>query len=166
MPSWVLLSVLAWLGQAPINQSGTLQIGPPVHAAAWKLSASTSSEAGHSITTTADLSQSDIAFAGVMIRCTREKATLAVVAITPFAPKAQVQVTVKAKTESRYVGSVSPGGAAVELPDAALNEAIATWPAQGKISLLLETDRERIRGVVDVAGFASAYENLRSACSR
>jgi hypothetical protein len=121
-----------------------------------------------SIMQTADLSQSDIDLAGLMVRCGDATAAIEVliVVVQPFHPRAHPRVNVSAGgITTQFRASIIPPGALVLLPPEA--SALATGPWLGSPALSIEVDRDdqgQLRGVVPVEGMKSALNELQSNC--
>lgn len=116
----------------------------------------------------ADLSGSDPAFVGLMLRCGEPDLEVLPVVIPPLPPRAKPRVTVGTGPDSAtYDAVVTPPGSAILLPGEATTRARAGW--HGARSLRIEiaegTGTTTIRGVVPLDGYAAALSALITACA-
>jgi hypothetical protein len=123
-----------------------------------------------SVLKTADITKSDIDFAGLMLRCGERNIEVLAVLVRPLPPRAhpRVAVTTGGKTID-FTASVVPPGAEVLLPPEAT--ALASGPWQTAFELPVEVgaaegdDRPSpIRGVISLAGLGAALAQLQASC--
>jgi hypothetical protein len=119
-----------------------------------------------SIMRTADITQSDAEFAGVMIRC-RPKSGLqiAFVLITPFHPRSKPKITVGFnRTDMQFQAEVVPPGSLVALPNEAEVLARGVWQSAKELSVDIEGEGTKIHGVVSLANLSAAVSQLQANC--
>ncbi len=118
-----------------------------------------------SILRTADLSRSDPDLAGLMVRCTEVDVGVAIVVVRPFPPHTRPRITiVGGGKQTNFDARVLPPGAAVILPSDAVALLDGPWQALAEVSVEVEHEGDRIRGVVPLAGLRPALEALRTNC--
>jgi hypothetical protein len=147
------------------------QAGAPggVHADdAWRLVRTPDPTGGRdavSITRTADVSKSDLEFAGLMLRCWERSVEALIVVVRAFPPRAHPTVKLAAGSSSvELTASVVPPDVLLLLPSDATALATGPWQAATELSITIEDQRGTIRGVVSIAGLGSALALLRSNC--
>lgn len=114
-----------------------------------------------SIMRTADLVKSDPEFAGVMVRCgnTDLEVLLVLVKALPFRAKPNVRIN-----GTSFVGTVVPPGAAVLLPAEATSLADSSWLTASGLAVEVSSERQTIKGAVQLDNFRMALESLKSNC--
>jgi hypothetical protein len=120
-----------------------------------------------SIMHTADTLRSDPDFAGMMIRCRSKSALqIAFIVITPFAPRAQPQITVSVnQSKAHFQGEPIPPGQMVSLPSQADVLAKGPWVSGAELTADIERDGGTIHGVVQLNNLADAIAYLQSNCA-
>jgi hypothetical protein len=123
-----------------------------------------------SVTKTADVTKSDIDFAGLMLRCGERDIEVLVVLVRPLPPRAhpRVAVTTGGKTMD-FMASVVPPGAEVLLPQEAAALASGAWLAASELSVGIgpvegDDQPNPIRGVISLAGLGGALAQLQANC--
>ncbi len=120
-----------------------------------------------SVMQTADMSQSDVDFAGLMVRCGDASAAIEVllVVVQPFHPRAHPRVRVSAGAiTTQFTASIVPPGALVLLPPEASALAMSVWQGAPELSIEVGVDQGPLRGVVPLTGMRGALHELRSNC--
>jgi hypothetical protein len=117
------------------------------------------------ITHTADVSDSDLDFAGLMFRCQDDTIQMAIILTRPLPPGTNPQVTITVgATTAKFAASVAPPGVVVLLPAAATSSADDYERAAPDLVISLAQGQGAIRGVVPLAGLTAALQTLRSSC--
>ena len=114
---------------------------------------------------TADPSQSDLALAGVMLRCSGASFRVLIVVLEPVPPRAHPKVKLATGgTTAEFNATVLPSGAALELPDSAAQ--FLYGPARRATELAIEVfaGDTMIRGTITLAGLETALALLTSNC--
>ncbi|WP_245477232.1 hypothetical protein [Bradyrhizobium guangzhouense] len=183
MPIPILVALMAGslLGPAPVG-SGTR--GAPVvpvagpasssslSSSVWKFSRTQGPKEGESfaaITKTADTSQSDPDFAGLIVRCApKGKVDVLVALIRPFPPRSHPQVTIAASNGGTLTveASMAAAGAAVLLPDEVSAFAAGKWQTTPSLAVAVKESDSEIKGVVSLTGLREAYNSLVANCSQ
>jgi hypothetical protein len=137
-------------------------------AGAWRLVRTPNPAGGRdavSIMRTAEMSQSDVDLAGLMIRCGEAATEVLIVLVRPLPPRAQPTVTVQAGSASaQFNARVVPPGALLLLPPEATALLSGPWQAAPELAVAV-ADRETIsRGVIALGGLGAALSTLRSNC--
>lgn len=151
------------LVQAPLNHENIANIGR------WRLVRTPGPEKSGevvSIMHTADVLQSDLDFAGLLIRC-REKSSLqiAFVVIRPFPPRTHPQITINTgHTSVRVQASVVPPGSLLSLPDEAEVLARGPWQSASQLTVDIEGDGAKIHGIVSLENLSRAIAVLQANC--
>lgn len=114
-----------------------------------------------SIMATAELSGSDIDFAGLNLRCVDQDFEILVFLIRPLPPRARPTISMNGQT---FQGSVVSPGTAVLLPRAASVLAKEQWPSLPSLSIDIEDDGTKTHGVVSLEGFGTALQTLVATC--
>jgi hypothetical protein len=130
----------------------------------WRLVRTATRQGGEgaiSIMTTADISGSDIDFAGLNLRCAEPQFEILVFLIRPLPPRARPFITMGGK---KFQGSVVSPGTAILLPKEAADLATGQWQTLPSLSIKIENDGATIRGLVSLDGFDTALKTLVSAC--
>jgi hypothetical protein len=114
-----------------------------------------------SIMTTAELSGSDVDFAGLNLRCAEQDFEILVFLIRPFPPRAQPAVTFNGKT---FQGNVVSPGTAILLPRTASTLAKEQWQSLPNLAIDVDDAGTKTHGLVSLNGFATALQTLATAC--
>lgn len=119
-----------------------------------------------SIMRTANLLRSDPNFAGLAIRCrTKSELQVAFVVITPFHPRTHPKVTVTAnRAPIHFEADVIPPGSMIALPHEAEVLAKGPWQSAQELTIDIEGDETRTRGVVSLEGLSAAIVQLQASC--
>ena len=135
---------------------------------AWRLARAPDPTGGRdavSITRTADVSKSDLEFAGLMLRCRERSVEALIVVVRAFPPRAHPTVKLAAGSSSvELTASIVPPDVLLLLPSDATALATGPWQAATELSITIEDHRGAIRGVVSLAGLGRALALLRSNC--
>lgn len=119
-----------------------------------------------SIMHVADALKSDLDFAGLMIRC-REKSALqiAFVVIRPFPPRAHPKISISAgQMNVHFETSVVPPGSLLSLPNEAEVLARGPWQSASQLIVEIDSDGDKIHGIVSLENFAGAIAFLQANC--
>jgi hypothetical protein len=114
-----------------------------------------------SIMTTAELSGSGLDFAGLDLRCANQDFEILVFLIRPLPLRARPAVSMNGKT---FQGSVISPGTAILLPRAASVLAKEQWHSLPSLSIDVEDDGTKTRGLVSLEGFDTALQTLVGTC--
>jgi hypothetical protein len=114
-----------------------------------------------SIMATAELSSSDLDFAGLNLRCADQDFEILVFLIRPLSPRARPAISINGKT---FQGSVVSPGTAILLPRAASALAKEQWQSLPSLSIDIEDDGIKIHGLVSLASFNTALQTLVGTC--
>jgi hypothetical protein len=159
----VTLSVIS-LGLLTSSEAETPPLGN-----GWRLLRSANPSGGPdaiSVDHTADVSRSDLDFAGLMLRCGTQSAEVAIVALTPFPPKAKPGVSVSANGEhSQFVAQVVPPGAQLLLPQEATTLAFGPWQRAHELAVTVTPPEQSFAGVVPIDGLSEALAALMANCA-
>ncbi|PSO16649.1 hypothetical protein C7G42_23445 [Bradyrhizobium sp. MOS003] len=154
------------------------QSAPVIEAAAttsasvWKFSRTQGGKDGESfaaITKTADTTQSDLDFAGLIVRCAPQgKIDVLVALIRPFPPRSRPKVTITASGGGSltFDASMAAAGAAVLLPDEVSAFAAGKWQTTTSLSVVVRGADSEIKGVVALNGLREAYHSLQANCGQ
>jgi hypothetical protein len=114
---------------------------------------------------TADLAQSDLGFAGLMLRCAENAVEIVVVMTEPFPPRSHAKVKILAGgQELAFDASVVPPFSALALPPEVTVLADGVWQSLPRLSIEVDHDHSPIHGTVALAGLGPALALLRSSC--
>jgi hypothetical protein len=119
---------------------------------------------------TADITKSDIDFAGLMLRCGEHNIDVLVVLVRPLPPRARPRISVTTGSKAiDFIASVVPPGAEVLLPPEATALASGPWQTAAELSVevgAVEGDDQPgpIRGVISLAGLGPALAQLQANC--
>lgn len=134
----------------------------------WRLVRTTNpsgSEKMVSVIHTADLTKSDLDFAGLMIRCGKDAPEVLVVLITPFPPHAHPKVVIGAPGHGTTLAStVVPPGVSLLLPAEATVLAHGAWQSLSELAIEVSDGATTVRGTVPLAGLAGALVTLAANC--
>ncbi len=114
-----------------------------------------------SIMAAAELSGSDIDFAGLNLRCVDQDFEILVFLISPLPPQARPAIAMNGKT---FQGSVIPPGTAVLLPREASALAEEQWRSLPSVSIEVEYNGAKTHGLVSLDGFDTALQTLVETC--
>jgi hypothetical protein len=148
------------------------QAGAPGEALAddaWRLVRTPDPNGGRdavSITRTADVSKSDLEFAGLMLRCGERSVEVLVVVVRAFPPQAHPKVKLVAGPSTvELTASVVPPDVLLLLPSDSTVLATGAWQAATELSVTVEDQQGAIRGVIPLMGLGHALALVRSACT-
>jgi hypothetical protein len=118
-----------------------------------------------SVTRTADVSRSDLEFAGLMLRCGERSIDVLVVLVRVFPPRARPKVEITTGSSSaEFTASVVQPGVLLLLPPDATALAVGSWQAATELTVTIEGEQGAIRGVVPLTGLGRAIALLKSSC--
>jgi hypothetical protein len=144
-------------GEAPIRSDG------------WRLVRTANPAGGPdaiSVAHTADIGRSDLDFAGLMLRCGGGAAEVAIIALTPFPPKAKPSVRIGADgQDSRFVAQVVPPGAELLLPHEATALAYGPWQRAHELSVTVTSPEQSFAGIIQIDGLSEALTTLTANCA-
>ncbi|WP_245448474.1 hypothetical protein [Bradyrhizobium nitroreducens] len=187
MPGLLLFTLLAgsFLGGAdrPFGAAGPcarssctgiplVEVAAPAPSSVWKFSRTQGVKEGESfaaITKTADTTQSDPDFAGLIVRCApKGKIDVLVALIRPFPPRSHPKVTIATSGGGTLTveASMAAAGAAVLLPDEISAFADGKWQTTASLSLIVKESDSEIKGVVALNGLREAYNSLLANCGQ
>lgn len=151
-------------------------LGPPciirvATPSTWKFTRTQGDKAGESfaaIMKTADIAQSDLDFAGLIVRCApKGKIDVLVALIRPFPPRSRPQVTIASGSVSQtFETTLTAAGAAVVLPDEVAAFAAGKWQSTPALTITVKENDSQIKGVVELNGLREAYNSLLVGCSQ
>jgi hypothetical protein len=140
----------------------------PTLAGGWRLLRTTNPRGGPdavSVTHTADLLQSDLDLAGVMLRCAEKGVEILVVVVTPFPPRAKPDVVVGTNgREWRFNAQVVTPGAELLLPAEAVSLASGPWQRAHHLAVKVTSQDRSFQGVIPIEGLAEALATLTANC--
>jgi hypothetical protein len=139
--------------------------------AGWKFTRTRGTRDGESyaaIMKTADTTQSDPDFAGLIVRCApKGKIDVLVALIRPFPPRSRPHVTIAAGGSSlNFEASMTAAGAAVLLPDEVSAFAAGQWQTTRTLAVTVKENDSEIKGLVALNGLREAYNSLLASCSQ
>jgi hypothetical protein len=141
----------------------------PIRSNGWRLVRSANPAGGPdaiSVAHTADVSRSDLDFVGLMLSCGEESAEVAIIALTPFPPKAKPSVSIGANGEdSRFVAQVVPPGAELLLPQKATALAYGPWQHVRELSVTVTSPEQSFAGIIQIDGLSEALATLTANCA-
>lgn len=118
-----------------------------------------------SIMRTADVTRSDLDFAGLMVRCREGNAEVLVVLVRPIPPRAHPTVVIGvAGKKAEFIGTVVPPGEAVLLPTDASAMAAGSWQTATELTAEVEDQQGPIHGTVSLSGLGAAFRTLLANC--
>ena len=118
-----------------------------------------------SISHTADISRSDLALAGVLLRCGEKSIEIAIVVVTPFSPRARPDVTIQTDgKEWKFSALVVPPGAELLLPAEATSLALGPWQSARELAVKVTSQQQSLGGVIPIDGIALAFATLAANC--
>jgi hypothetical protein len=144
---------------------------PVATPSAWKFTRTQGTKDGETyaaILKTADTAQSDLDFAGLIVRCApKGKIDVLVALIRPFPPRSHPQVTIASAGASQtFEASVTAAGVAVVLPDEVAAFAAGKWQSTPALTITVKENDSQIKGVVELNGLRDAYNSLLIGCSQ
>jgi hypothetical protein len=141
----------------------------PIAGNGWRLLRSANPAGGPdaiSVAHTADVGRSDLEFVGLMLRCGAESAEVAIIALTPFPPKAKPSVSIGANGEdSQFVAQVVPPGAELLLPHEATALAYGPWQRAHELSVTVTSPEQSFAGIIQIDGLSGALTALTANCA-
>ena len=149
-----------------------VEIAAPAPSSVWKFTRTQGAKDGESfaaIMKTADTTQSDPDFAGLIVRCApKGKVDVLVALIRPFPPRSHPKVTIAASGGGTltFDASMAAAGAAVLLPDEVSAFAAGKWQATASLSVAVRESGSEIKGMVALNGLREAYHSLLANCSQ
>jgi hypothetical protein len=152
-------------GSIPGSQTG--QSSVPV-AGKWRLFRTPDPRTGRegkdivAIMAPAELSGSDIDFAGLNLRCADPDFEVLIFLITPLPLRARPAIAINSK---KFQGSVVSPGTAILLPREASDLARGEWRSLPNLSVEVEDDGTKTHGLVSLEGFNTALQTLMGTCS-
>jgi hypothetical protein len=119
-----------------------------------------------SVSHTADVTRSDIDFAGVMLRCGEKNIEVIVVTVAPFSPRAKPEVTVRGNAQEWHFSAqvISPG-AELQLPVEAVTLAFGAWQSASELTVQVVSPERSFAGVVAIEGMSDALAALSTYCT-
>ncbi len=158
----LLIALVAPAASAPDAQRSALPGG-------WHLIRTKNPNGGPdavSVSHTADVSRSDIDLAGILVRCGEKDTEVIVVAVTPFPPRAQPEVTLGVNAQEwRFKAQVISPGAELLLPPEAIRLALGSWQSASELVVKVVAPELSFSGVVSIAGMAEALAALAASCT-
>ncbi|UWU67634.1 hypothetical protein [Bradyrhizobium sp. NC92] len=152
--------------------AAVVEVAAPASTSVWKFSRTQGAKDGESfaaITKTADTTQSDPDFAGLIVRCApKGKIDVLVALIRPFPPRSHPKVTIAASSGGTlsFEGSMAAAGAAVLLPDEVSAFAAGKWQTTASLSVVVREGDSEIKGLVALNGLREAYNSLLANCGQ
>jgi len=148
-----------------------IRVAAPV--SSWKFTRTQGPKDGESfaaITKTAETMQSDLDFAGLIVRCApKGRIEVLITLIRPFPPRSRPQVTIASSGGGgslTFKASMAAAGAAVLLPDEVSAFAGGKWQTTPSLSVLVKETDSEIKGVVALNGLREAYHSLLANCGQ
>ncbi|TGN88778.1 hypothetical protein EOW77_0011425 [Bradyrhizobium yuanmingense] len=144
----------------------------PASTSVWKFTRTQGAKDGESfaaIMKTADTTQSDPDFAGLIVRCApKGKVDVLVALIRPFPPRSRPKVTIAASGGGTltFDASMAAAGAAVLLPDEVSAFAAGKWQTTASLSVVVREGDSEIKGMVALNGLREAYHSLLANCGQ
>jgi len=155
---------------APLGSASIVQVA--TSASSWKFTRSQGAKEGESfaaIMKTADTTQSDEDFAGLIIRCApKGRVDVLVALIRPFPPRSHPQVTIASAGggSQTFEASMAAAGAAVLLPDEVSAFAGGKWQTIPSLAITVKESSSEIKGLIALNGLREAYNSLLASCSQ
>ncbi|WP_407192945.1 hypothetical protein [Bradyrhizobium sp. STM 3566] len=149
-----------------------IAVATPSPSSVWKFTRTQGTKDGESfaaIMKTADTTQSDPDFAGLIVRCApKGKIDVLVALIRPFPPRSHPKVTIAASGGGTLTveASMAAAGAAVLLPDEVSAFAAGKWQTTPSLSVVVRESDSEIKGTVALNGLREAYNSLQANCSQ
>jgi len=152
--------------------AAVVEVAAPASKSVWKFTRTQGTKEGDTfaaITKTADTTQSDPDFAGLIVRCApKGKVDVLVALIRPFPPRSHPKVTIAASNGGTLTveASMAAAGAAVLLPDEVSAFASGKWQTTPSLAVAVKESDSEIKGVVSLTGLREAYNSLVANCSQ
>jgi hypothetical protein len=106
-----------------------------------------------------ELSSSDLNFAGIILRCSKNNLQVMIALVEPFPPRSQTQVTIASGAdEIKLTGTVIGPGLAILLPPEASALAETAWRSLDRISINVEKDNTKLKATVALTGLPAALQ--------
>lgn len=115
-----------------------------------------------SIMATAELSGSDIDFAGLDLRCGDQDFDVLIFLISPLPPQARPAIAINGK---KFHGNVVSPGTAILLSKEASKLAREQWRSFPNLTVEVDNDGTKTHGMVSLEGFSTALKTLMGTCS-
>ena len=153
-------------------RGAVVEVAAPASTSVWKFTRTQGAKDGESfaaIMKTADTTQSDPDFAGLIVRCApKGKVDVLVALIRPFPPRSRPKVTIAASGGGTlsFEGSMAAAGAAVLLPDEVSAFAAGKWQTTASLSVVVREGDSEIKGMVALNGLRQAYHSLLANCGQ
>ena len=166
------LDLAAHCARPSCPSAPVFEVAAPAPSSVWKFSRTQGGKDGESfaaITKTADTTQSDLDFAGLIVRCApKGKIDVLVALIRPFPPRSRPKVTIVASGGGSltFDASMVAAGAAVLLPDEVSAFAAGKWQTTTSLSVVVREGDSEIKGVVALNGLREAYHSLLANCGQ
>ena len=147
-----------------------VEVATSTPSSVWKFSRTQGGKDGESfaaITKTADTTQSDPDFAGLIVRCApKGKIDVLVALIRPFPPRSRPKVTIAVSGGGTLTvdASMAAAGAAVLLPNEVSAFAAGKWQTSASLSVVVKESDSEIKGLVSLNGLREAYHSLLANC--
>jgi hypothetical protein len=155
----VVLALLAFAdGSAPAAAQNTDSSG------GWRLIRSPNPQGGKdaiSITHSAELSDSNPDFVGLMIRCGEPDIEVLPILLRTLPPHARPIAVING---TRFEGTVVAPGSAILVPKEATALAKSAWQKLPRLSLIINTGDIAIQGFIRLEGLDAALNRLNAAC--
>jgi len=117
------------------------------------------------ITQTADITKSDLALAGLMLRCGQTGVEVLIVMVEPLPPRAHPKVSVSTGGSAvSFTATVVPPGLLALLPQEASSLANGPWQNAAELTVGVEDSSEQVKGVIPLIGLAKALPKLLANC--
>lgn len=145
---------------------------PSPSSSIWKFTRTQGAKEGESfagIMKTADTTQSDPDFVGLIIRCApKGKVDVLVALIRPFPPRSHPKITITSPTGGTltFEASMAAAGAAVLLPDEVSAFAAGKWQTTPSLTVVVKESGSEIKGMVALNGLREAYNSLLANCGQ
>ncbi|UPJ61612.1 hypothetical protein IVB24_11870 [Bradyrhizobium sp. 192] len=158
--------------ESSCREAPRVAVAQPAPSSVWKFTRTPGAKDGESfaaITKTADTTQSDPDFAGLIVRCSPEgKIDVLVALIRPFPPRSHPKVTIAASGGGSltFDSSMAAAGAAVLLPDEVSAFAAGRWQTTASLSVVVRESDSEIKGLVALSGLREAYHSLLANCGQ
>ena len=114
-----------------------------------------------SIMATAELSGSDIDFAGLNLRCADPGFEVLIFLLSPLRPEERPVIAINGK---KFHGNVVSPGTAILLPEEASDIVRDQWRSFPNLSIEVEDDGTKTHGLISLEGFNIALQTLVGTC--
>ena len=111
----------------------------------------------------ADTSQSDLDLVGLMIRCGENDPEVLIAILSALPAHSRPQVTVGSPGR-QFESIVTSPGTLLLLPKDATDLVRKEWQNQQDLSIQIDDGKSNIRGVIKLAGLATAFKTLQANC--